>query len=123
MPFRERPSASILKYIYLWMGRFFHFVSYPINNKSYINVVIVKKNSRHLGNEKKLENEVLNPRLLSVRNQKLTHLLKAVTTWSVWPLYRTRIITRAKNLFANSLYWRCWPPIVPSFSSGGGSCS
>ena len=47
--------------------------------------------------KKKLENEVLNPRLLSVRNQNLTHLLKDVTSWSAWPLYRTRIITRAKR--------------------------
>ena len=55
--------------------------------------------------EKKLENEGLDPRLLSVRNRNLTHLLKDVTSWSAWPLYRTRIITRAKKIYSrNSLY-------------------
>ena len=35
---------DILKNINLWMGKSFHVVSYPINNKSDLNVVIVKKN-------------------------------------------------------------------------------
>ena len=34
---------DILKNINLWMGKSFHVVSYPINNKSDLNVVIVKK--------------------------------------------------------------------------------
>ena len=43
---------DILKNINLWMGKGFHVVSYPINNKSHLNVVIVKKNSKPLGYEK-----------------------------------------------------------------------
>ena len=43
---------DILKNINLWMGKSFHVVSYPINNKSDLNVVIVKKNSGPLGYEK-----------------------------------------------------------------------
>ena len=111
---------DILKNINLWMGKGFHVVSYPINNKSDLNVVIVKKNSRTLGYEKKLENEVLNPRLLSVRNQNLTHLLKDVTSWSAWPLYRTRIITRAKKIYShNSLYiGDAGHPLYPHLAQG-----
>ena len=43
---------DILKNINLWMGKSFHVVSYPINNKSDLNVVVVKKNSRPLGDKK-----------------------------------------------------------------------
>ena len=111
---------DILKNINLWMGKGFHVVSYPINNKSHLNVVIVKKNSKPLGYEKKLENEGLDPRSLSVRNQNLTHLLKDITSWSAWPLYRTRIITRAKKIYSrNSLYiGDAGHPLYPHLAQG-----
>ena len=85
-----------------------------------LNVVIVKKNSGPLEYEKKLENEVRNPRLLSVRNQNLTHLLKDITSWSAWPLYRTRIITRAKKIYSrNSLYiGDAGHPLYPHLAQG-----
>ena len=111
---------SILKNINLWMGKSFHVVSYPINNKSDLNVVIVKKNRGPLGDEKILENEFFNPRLLSVQNQNLTYLLKDITSWSVWPLYRTGIITRAKNIYShNSLYiGDAGHPLYPHLAQG-----
>ena len=110
---------DILKNINLWMGKGFHVVSYPINNKSDLNVVIVKK-QRPLGYEKNLENELFNPHLLSVQNQNLTHLLKDVTSWSAWPLYRTRIITRAKEIYSrNSLYiGDAGHPLYPHLAQG-----
>ena len=111
---------DILKNINLWMGKNFHVVSYPINNKSDLNVVIVKKNSRLLGDDKKLEHGLFNPRLLSVRNKNLTHLLKDITSWSVWPLYRTEIITRAKKIYSrNSLcIGDAGHPLYPHLAQG-----
>ena len=111
---------GILKNINLWMGKSFHVVSYPVNNESDLNVVIVKKNRGPLGDKKKLENELLNPRLLSVRNQNLTYLLKGVTSWSVWPLYRTGIITRATQIYSrNSLYiGDAGHPLYPHLAQG-----
>jgi salicylate hydroxylase len=102
------------------MGKSFHVVSYPVNNESDLNVVIVKKNRGPLGDKKKLENELLNPRLLSVRNQNLTYLLKGVTSWSVWPLYRTGIITRATQIYSrNSLYiGDAGHPLYPHLAQG-----
>ena len=96
---------DILNNINLWMGKSFHVVSYPINNKLDLNVVMVKKSRKHLGDKKNFENEFLNPCSLSVENKNLNHLLKDIKSWSVWPLYRTGIITRAKKIYShNSLY-------------------
>ena len=116
---RDLPQ-DILKNINLWMGKSFHVVSYPINNKSDLNVVIVKKNRGFLGDEKKLENELFNPSVLSVQNQNLTHLLKDITSWSVWPLYRTEIITRAKKIYSrNSLcIGDAGHPLYPHLAQG-----
>ena len=111
---------DILKNINLWMGKSFHVVSYPINNKSDLNVVIVKKNRRFLGGNRNLENELFNPRSLSVQNKNLAHLLKDITSWSVWPLYRTGIITRAKKIYShNSLYiGDAAHPLYPHLAQG-----
>ena len=102
------------------MGKDFHVVSYPINNKSDLNVVLVKKSKGPLGNKKKLENEFFNPDSLSVRNKNLTHLLKNITSWSVWPLYRTGIIARAKKIYShNSLYiGDAGHPLYPHLAQG-----
>ena len=111
---------DILKNINLWMGKSFHVVSYPINNKSDLNVVLVKKNRRPLGGKKNLENELFNPRLLSVQNKNLAHLLKDITSWSVWPLHRTGIITRTKKIYSqNSLYiGDAAHPLYPHLAQG-----
>ena len=111
---------DILKNINLWMGKSFHVVSYPMNNESDLNVVIVKKNSGSFGNEKHFENELFDPRLLSVKNQNLTHLLKNITSWSAWPLYRTGIITGAKKIYSrNSLHiGDAGHPLYPHLAQG-----
>ena len=93
---------DILKNINLWMGKSFHVVSYPTNKKLDLNVVIVKKHRGPLGNKKNLENELFNPHLLYVRNKNLAHLLKDLTSWSVWPLHRTGIIKRAKKIYSHN---------------------
>ena len=114
--FQERSPARYLKKYKSMDGKSFHVVSYPINNKSDLNVVIVKKQGP-LGDEKKIRKRVIYPRT-SVQNQNLTHLLKDITSWSVWPLYRTRLLQEPKIYSRNSLYWRCWPPFVPHLAQG-----
>ena len=111
---------DILKNINLWMGKSFHVVSYPINNKSDLNVVLIKKNRESLRDETKLENELFNPSVLSVQNQNLAHLLKHITSWSLWPLYRTEIITRTKNIYSrNSLcIGDAGHPLYPHLAQG-----
>ncbi|MDA9690225.1 hypothetical protein N9V13_07450, partial [Betaproteobacteria bacterium] len=111
---------TILKNINLWMGKGFHVVSYPINKESDLNVVIVKKNRGSLGDKKKIENELFNQRSLSLQNQNLAHLLKDITSWSVWPLYRTGIVTRAKKIYShNSLYiGDAGHPLYPHLAQG-----
>ena len=111
---------DILKNINLWMGKSFHVVSYPINNKSDINVVIVKNNRRPSGDEQKIENESFNPSSLSIQNQNLAHLLKDITSWSVWPLYRTGIVVRTKKFYShNSLHiGDAGHPLYPHLAQG-----
>ena len=111
---------DVLKNINLWMGKSFHVVSYPINNKSDLNVVMVKKTRRPLRGKKNLENELFNLRSLSVQNKNLAHLLKDTTSWSVWPLYRTRIITQAKKIYShNSLHiGDAAHPLYPHLAQG-----
>ena len=111
---------DILNNINLWMGKSFHVVSYPINKKSDLNVVIVKKNTGPLGDETKFKNELFNPTVLSIQNQNLTHLLKDIISWSVWPLYRTGIITRAKKIYScNSLrIGDAGHPLYPHLAQG-----
>ena len=111
---------DILKNINLWMGKSFHVVSYPINNKSDLNVVIVKKNRRPLGDEQKIENELFNPRSLSIQNQNLAYLLKNITSWSAWPLYRTGVVIRTKKIYThNSLQiGDAGHPLYPHLAQG-----
>ena len=47
-------------------------------------------------------------------------MLKDVTSWSVWPLYRTGIITRAKKIYSrNSLYiGDAGHPLYPHLAQG-----
>jgi len=102
------------------MGKGFHVVSYPINNKSEINVVVVNKNKGHLGDKKQFESELFNLCPLSVQNHNLAYLLKGITSWSVWPLYRTGIITRTRKIYSlNSLYiGDAGHPLYPHLAQG-----
>ena len=111
---------DILKSINLWMGKSFHVVSYPMNNRSDLNVVIVKKDRRASRDRKKTESELFHPCSLPVRNQNLAHLLKGITSWSEWPLYRTGIVTRTSKIYSrNSLYiGDAGHPLYPHLAQG-----
>ena len=73
------------------MGKKFHVVSYPINNRLDINIVLVKKNMNSYMGMKEFNNDLPPLRTLNIKNQNLSYLLNNVETWSAWPLYQTRI--------------------------------
>ncbi len=93
---------NVLKNINLWMGKRFHVVSYPINKKLDINVVLVKRSSIPHMVMKEPNNDLSHLRSLNIENKNLIYLLSNVRTWSVWPLYQTKIIKRAKTIYSQN---------------------